>query len=204
MIHSEQRPSGDRSAAQVKRNSIHKGGQASPYKGSQTSPYRDSQTSLHKGSQTSPYKGFTCKSIDGGASQGRGSHASGSCHKGAVPGQSPQDVLQQQGLACPRTACEEDTVPCSAQPTTVSRDLPVPAQPVKKMLSPALQNQQLSLAPNSTCVSAVVGCVLQMTAATAAVNRCKPVPCSAEPTAVTCNRSCTPLACDVMPFSCCP
>lgn len=57
----------------------------------------------------------TSKGIDGGPSQGRSSHASGSCGEGGLTRESSEDVLEQQGLASPSTACEEDTVSCTAQ-----------------------------------------------------------------------------------------
>lgn len=58
---------------------------------------------------------LTSKCMDGGAPQGGGSQACGSRHKGGVLGQGSQDVLQQQGLAGPGTACEEDTGSLPAQ-----------------------------------------------------------------------------------------
>ena len=61
-----------------------------------------------------PWYDCTSKGIDGGPSQCGGSHACGSCDEGGVQRQSPKDVLQQQGLACPRTPCEEGAAACPA------------------------------------------------------------------------------------------
>ena len=65
--------------------------------------------------QAQGLEGPTSKGMDGGAPQGGGSQACGSCHEGGVLGQGSQDVLQQQRLAGAGTACKEDTGSLPAQ-----------------------------------------------------------------------------------------